>query len=148
MVARVTNTKRPLLALAPQAVLFGPTENCALEWQDLEGCAAAAGLDPCAVASSEQLLVLLTKHGELWRATARASFARVASGLTGCLLAVNDRFAFVAGEGPITRVDLGTGNHVTIFRDEPASAIALSDHTLYFRSTDAVKGIWIDAPPL
>lgn len=92
-------------------------------------------------------LALVTSHGELWRAVG-AKFTPVASGLRGCLLALNDRFAFVAGEGPITRVDLGSGKHAIIFQDEPASAIALSDRLLYFRSGAQLKGIRIDAPPL
>lgn len=147
VVAKVTSTERPLLALASDAVLYGPTENCALEWQDTEGCAAPPDLTPCAAGSNERELLILTKVGALWRATPRAEFTRVASGLRGCLLAVNDRFAFVGGEGPVARVDLGTGNHAIVFRDGPLSAITLSDHTLYFRTADMVKGIWIERPP-
>jgi len=147
-VAEVANAERPLVALAPDAVLYGPTEDCALEWQGVQGCAVPAELRPCAVGSSQKHLVLVTKPGELWRATARAKFTRLASGLRGCLLAVNDRFAFVAGEGPVVRVDLATGHHATIFQDDPARAISLTDSRLYFRSADKLQGIRLDAPPL
>ena len=148
VVAQVAMTDPPLLALAPDAVLYGPTESCTLEWQDAKGCAVPPRLRPCAVGSSEKQLALLTDRGELWRATARAKFTLVAAGLRGCLLAVNEHSAFVAGEGPIVRVDLGSGHQATIFQDEPVGAIALSDRTLYFRSASEVKGIRIDAPPL
>lgn len=147
-VAEVWNAERPLLALAHDAILYGPTENCALAWQGAEACAVPAELRPCAVGSNQKYMVLMTNQGELWRATARAQFSRVASGLRGCLLAANDRFAFVAGEGPIARVDLRTGSQVTIFQDAPASAIALTDRMLYFRSAGKVQGVRLDAPPL
>jgi len=148
VVGQVWNTERPLLALAPDAVLYGPTEQCALVWHGAEACAVPQELRPCVVGSSPKQLALVTNTGELWRASARAKFTRVGSGLRGCLLALNDRFAFVAGEGPIARVDLFTGSHAIVFQDDPAWAITLTDRMLYFRSANKVKGIRIDAPPL
>ena len=56
-----------------------------------------------------------------------------------------DRFAYVAGEGPIARVDLNTGSQAIIFRDNPPGAIAITDRYLYFRTIDKVNGIRLDA---
>lgn len=150
VVAQVANAEHPLLALSTDTVYYGPTDNCALARQGSDACAVPRERSPCAVGTSPKQLVLLTKRGELWRADAgpSATLTRVASGLSGCLLAVNDRFAFVAGEGPVARVDLGSGTLAIIFRDDPASAIALSDRTLYFRTADKLQGIRLDAPPL
>lgn len=150
VVAQVANAEHPLLALATDAVFYGPTADCALAQQGSEACAVPLELSPCAVGSSPKQLVLLTKSGELWRAAMgpRATFTRVTSGLSGCMLAVNDRFAFVAGKRAIARVDLGSGSHAIIFEDDPASAIALSARTLYFRTADKLQGIRLDAPPL
>lgn len=51
LVGEVANPERPLLALSPDAVLYGPTENCALEWQESESCAVPREVRPCALAS-------------------------------------------------------------------------------------------------
>jgi hypothetical protein len=150
VVGQVTDAKQPVLALSADAVWYGPTESCSLARQGTERCGLPREQDLCAVSSSSTQLVALTKSGELWRSQPgpETKFARLAAELSGCLLAVNDRFAYVAGPGPVARVDLGKGSQAVIFREEPAQAIAISDRSLYFRTARKVLGIRLDAPPL
>jgi len=150
VVAEVADTNRPLLALTPEAIVYGPTERCGLERAGSEGCIAPREHDICAVSASRKQLAYLTTAGELWRLTGeQTQFSRLPAKVSGCLLAVNDGFAYVAGAGPIMRVDLSTGSQATVFQaNEAASAIALSDRYLYFRTSREVHGIELDAPGL
>lgn len=151
VVAEVADSQRPLLALTSDAIVYGPSQHCSLARPGSQGCVAPRQRDICAVSSSQKYLAYLTTNGELWRASAgpNAEFSRLPTGVSGCLLAVFDRVAYVAGAGPISRVDLSTGRQDTLFQsDEPVSAIALTDRHLYFRTNHELRGIEIDAPSL